>query len=158
MTEALFSGVLQIGIVVSDAEATAERYRHLLGIEGWNINHVDTARGLGANFVLRGRPQPTKAKIAWAMIGNVEIELIEPQDETSTYAEFLRSRGPGVHHIMFDTADYDQCVERFTDGGVTVLGEGELQQSRFHLFDATQELGLICEIASGEALVPDSTL
>ena len=158
MTEPLFSAVLQIGIVVADAEATAERYRQLLGVEGWNINHVDTERGLGANFVLRGMPQPTKAKIAWSMIGDVEIELIEPQDETSTYAEFLRARGPGVHHIMFDTADYDQCVERFTKEGMSVLGQGDLQQTRFHLFEATQDLGLICEIAAGEALVPDSTL
>lgn len=158
MTEPLVSSVVQIGVVVADAVATAQRYRELLGVEGWNINEVDTERGMGTGFVLRGRPQPTKAKFAWAMIGNVEIELIEPLDETSTYAEFLKDRGPGIHHIMFATDGYDRCVEHLVDAGVSVLAEGTLQQTRFHLFNTIADLGLVSEIATGEPLVPDGVV
>ena len=68
----------------------------------------------------------------------------------------MRTRGQGVHHIMFRTPNYEDCARRLTDEGISVLGE--LQETRFHLFDATADLGLIGEIAEGGALVPDSIL
>ena len=70
----------------------------------------------------------------------------------------MRTRGQGVHHIMFRTPNYEDCARRLTDEGISVLGESELQETRFHLFDTTADLGLICEIAEGGALVPDSIL
>ena len=36
-----------------------------------------------------------------------------------------------------------------------ILGSGALQHTRFQLFDTQADLGLICEIAEGEPLVPD---
>jgi hypothetical protein len=41
------------------------------------------------------------------------------------------------------------------DNGVETLASGELQKTRFCLLDTAQALGLICEIADGEPLVPD---
>jgi hypothetical protein len=41
--------------------------------------------------------------------------------------------------------------------GVLTMGSGELQHTRFQLFDTQADLGLICEIAEGEPLTPDRT-
>jgi catechol 2,3-dioxygenase-like lactoylglutathione lyase family enzyme len=155
MTDTLFKQVLQIGIVVRDAEATARRYQELLGLDDWHFNEVDTARGKGADFRRGRRPIAGRALIAWMPMGEVELELIEPRDEDSVYAEFLRDRGPGVHHVMFATPDYDQCIEQLTARGVDRLSAGALQDTRFTLFDTQAELGLICEIADGGPLLPD---
>ena len=38
------------------------------------------------------------------------------------------------------------------------LAGGELQQTRFKLFDTRDSLGLICEIATGGELIPDCAL
>lgn len=157
MSGGSFSHVVQIGIVVRDAEATAHRYRELCGMKGWKVNDVDTDRGVGADFRLRGRPVATKAKIVWARLGDVELELIEPQDSSSVYAEFLRDHGPGVHHVML-AADSETGGRRLAEAGVPVLAEGEIQGGRFRLYDAQQDLGMIIEIAEGETLVPDRTL
>ena len=147
--------VVQIGIVVPDARAAAASYRNLLGVAGWQLNDVDTERGIGADFRLLGRPTTARALIAWTRLGNVELELIEPRDSHSVYATFLSARGPGIHHIMFGSADYGATCERLAAAGVTELASGELQQTQFKLFDAQATLGVICELATGGELVPD---
>jgi methylmalonyl-CoA/ethylmalonyl-CoA epimerase len=155
MSQPLFDNVVQIGIVVADADTAVRAYGDLLGLRDWNINYVDTENGRGSNFHTQGKPIAASAKIAWAQIGNVELELIEPRDDDSVYARFLRERGPGVHHVMFATPDYDECVDRMAARGIASLGSGELQQTRFRMFDTAQSLGVICEISAGESLVPD---
>jgi 4-hydroxyphenylpyruvate dioxygenase-like putative hemolysin len=157
MSKPLFNQVVQIGIVVDDAAATVCRYRELLGFDDWRFNEVDTVNGKGVNFRRGEHPVDARALIAWMPLGNVELELIEPRDETSVYAEFLRDKGPGIHHVMFVTPDYDHCVSQMTARGVSKLGSGELQDTRFQLFDTQAELGIICEIAAGEPLIPDLT-
>ncbi len=155
MNKALFNQVVQIGIVVRDAEATARRYRDLLALDDWRFNEVDTVNGKGSNFRTGEQAIAARALIAWMPLGNVELELIEPRDETSVYAKFLREQGPGIHHVMFATPDYDHCVSHMASHGISTVGSGALQDTRFHLFDTQADLGLICEIAEGEPLVPD---
>ena len=157
-SEALFSSVVQIGIVVSDVNKAIEGYRDLLHIERWNINHVDTAIGKGGNFHKNGKSIQAKAKIAWVNFGNLELELIEPQDQHSLYSDFLREHGPGIHHVMFGASDYEKCLEHMDKQNVAAIGGGELQGTRFQMFDTQELLGLICEIADGDPLVPDQSL
>jgi len=37
--------------------------------------------------------------------GGIEFELIEPIDDESFVAKFLRERGPGLHHITLEVED-----------------------------------------------------
>jgi hypothetical protein len=157
-SQELFSNVIQIGIVVSDVNKAMEGYRDLLHIKKWNINHVDTAIGKGVDFHKNGKPIEARAKIAWANIGDVELELIEPQDRDSLYAEFLREHGPGIHHVMLGTPDYDGCLDHMKKQNVATIGGGALQSTRFQMFDTQRLLGFICEIADGDPLVPDHSL
>ena len=155
MSQPLFNDVIQIGVVVDDVDASVAKYRELLGLQDWHINYVDTAIGKGNNFRKGHTPIVARAKIAWINIGNVELEIIEPQDEESVYAHFLRDKGPGIHHVMFATSDYDKCSAKMARNNVGVIGSGELQQTRFQMFDTEKDLGLICEIAEGKSLVPN---
>lgn len=156
--EALFDSVIQIGIVVPDVDKAIESYRDLLQVRKWNINQVDTVTGKGGNFHKNGKPIQAKVKIAWANIGNVELELIEPQDQHSLYADFLRERGPGIHHVMLGTSNYATCLKHMNSQKIAAIGGGELQGTRFQMFDTQELLGFICEIAEGDPLVPDQTL
>ena len=158
MTNAVFNNILQIGVVVHSVDDTVEKYRTLLGLQDWHINFVDTEKGIGRNFKNRGRDIKRKTKIAWIKIGNVELELIEPQDEESDHAEFLREHGPGIHHVMFGNNDYDATLSHMLSQGYQVVSEGELQGARIHVFDTLEDLGLLCEIAEGETLEPDYTV
>lgn len=156
MSDKAFTQIVQIGIIVKNAKAAADNFRDLLGIGNWHYNRVDTKGGIGKNFHAHNRPIEAKANIAWTNLGMVEIELIEPFDEDSVYAEHLREHGPGLHHIMFETDDYAQSRSHLVENGVAEIASGDLQKTRFALFDMREQLGLICEIAEGGALVPDS--
>lgn len=158
MSQPLFDQILQIGIVVTDVDLTVASYRELLGLHEWHINYVDTDGGKGKNFRNGKSSIAAKAKIAWISLGSVELEIIEPQDDASVYSQFLKERGPGIHHVMFATPDYEGCAQEMAANNVPVLGSGELQQTRFQMFDTQESLGLICEIAEGKELVPDESL
>lgn len=153
--EALFSNVVQIGIVVSDLDRTIEAYGNLVQLKAWNFNQVDTSIGKGSNFHNRGNPIGARAKIAWVSLGNVELELIEPLDQDSPYAEFLKEKGQGIHHIMLSTSSFRAAKEHMSDKNIGVIGGGELQDTQFLMFDTHDLLGFICEVAQGGPLVPD---
>jgi 4-hydroxyphenylpyruvate dioxygenase-like putative hemolysin len=155
MGRARVDQVLQIGIIVRDAKEAAGRYQELLGIGQWNFNEVDTELGLGRHFRTADGPVNVKALIAWTTLGSVELELIEPRDRDSIYARFLREQGPGIHHLMFSTPNFDDTSEALQDAGLAMAVAGEFQETRFQLLDGREELGLILEIATGGPLVPD---
>ena len=157
MSETKVNGVVQIGILVRNADEAVRQYSKLLGINDWNINFVDTDRGKGRNFRTGEDDVAVKAKIAWTTIGGIELELIEPQDTTSLYAQHLESHGPGVHHLMFSTDDYDRTVKSLSGHGIDKIQSGELQATRFQLFDTRNTLGFISELAEGDPLVPDES-
>jgi 4-hydroxyphenylpyruvate dioxygenase-like putative hemolysin len=150
--------VVQIGIVVANVQNAVREYGRLLGIRKWHINHVDTSNGIGRNFRTADGDIPVKATIAWTEVGDLEIELIEPHDDTSPYATYLRESGPGVHHIMLATNDYDADVSSLEERGVPTLLSGELQTTAFRLFDSRDSLGTIIELAHGGALIPEETV
>ena len=156
MSQAVFDNIVQIGMVVSNVDEAVSKYREFLDVR-WNINYVDTVNGKGSHFHKQGVPIEARAKIAWTNIGEVELELIEPQDEHSVYAEFLRDKGPGIHHVMFSTPDYDKCIEHMMTNNIAAIGGGELQNTRFQMFDTQKILGVICEIADGDPLIPDES-
>jgi len=156
MSEPYVNAVIQVGIVVRSADEAVHHYSNLLGIDDWNINYVDTDTGKGRNFRVGGENVSVKAKIAWTNVGDIELELIEPQDDNSIYANYLRSNGPGVHHLMFGTSDYQNTVDNMRQNGVKNIASGELQKTRFQLFDTIDMLGTISEFAEGDALTPDT--
>lgn len=151
-----FPGIVQIGIVVRDLDDAVARYGFLLGWKDWNFNAVDTQAGKGRRFTFGGAPIEARARIAWMEVGAIEIELIEPRDEDSVYAEFLRDRGPGLHHVMLATEDYRASLADFEQEGYAVVASGELQQTRFALVDTVADLGMLIELAEGGPLVPDN--
>ncbi len=54
---------------------------------------------------------------------NTQIELIEPYDETSPIAGFLKKNpAGGQHHVCFEVPDIEAAVAHLTANGATVLG------------------------------------
>lgn len=111
-----------------------------------------------SNFHKESKPIAVKAKIAWINCGNVELEMSEPQDEESVYRQFLREKGPSIHHVMFATPNHDNCAERMAANDIAVLGSGELQHTRLQMFDTEKSLGLNCEKAESGPLLPDDSV
>jgi methylmalonyl-CoA/ethylmalonyl-CoA epimerase len=55
------------------------------------------------------------------MLGETQLEIIQPLAEESPHREFLETRGEGIQHIMVTVDDIEKEIKRLTDKGCTVL-------------------------------------
>lgn len=94
-----------ISIAVSNLDEGLKIYENLLGIKA---SHVETVADQGI-------------KAAMIVVGNVEIELIEPISPDSAVAKFLEKKGEGVHHICFEVDDVDKELESLAARGVDLI-------------------------------------
>ena len=118
MKKPIFTKLLQVGFVVKDAEAIAKNYAEKYGIGPWDYY----GPGMLSDITMYGKPADFDIKVACGFIGDVEIELIEPIDDKSMYAEFLQNHGEGLHHLAFETANgHAETLNFFAENGIEML-------------------------------------
>ena len=138
-----FTNVLQVGMVVKDCYATMKTYSDKYGIGPWVV--YDFTPDKVQDMQVRGKPQKYAMRLAMATVGNVELELIEPLDDKSDYAKFLKEKGEGVHHLGVEVEDPEQAVELFQAKGVGVLQAGRWYGSSYTYFETQPDLATIIE-------------
>ncbi len=94
------------------------------------------------------RPAEYAMRMAITSWGPMEIELIQPLDDRSIYAQSLRSNGgkPHVHHLHCTAADYDAALAEFRGRGHRALMSGGFRGARFSYLSTADELGTILEV------------
>ncbi len=146
MVRPSYTNIIQAGVIVDDVEKAVKAYADVYGMGPWYIYNVDST--VGKNMAVRGKVVGWGGKIARGVIGNVEIELIEPIDDKSIHYEYLKKYGPGIHHLMFTTDDFDRTVEWMKERGIEMVSSGELPGGiRFAYFATEDELGYVSEYA-----------
>ena len=131
--------VLQVGIVVKNLEEAIEKYNQC-GIGPWKI--LDCGPSNISNLTIRGQQIDYSFRIALTKIGDFNWELIEPLDEKSIYADFLKQHGEGVHHIAFDVDGYNETLTFFESKGIGVQQGGK----GFAYLDSEKLLSCVVEI------------
>lgn len=102
----------QIGIVVNDAEQVMESWSAKFGIGPWTINDRS---GLDA----KGRSW--KARMAFAYMGPLQIELIQCLEGRLFHSRFLEEHGEGIHHLGFYVDDVDGEAAKLVAEGAKIL-------------------------------------
>jgi len=120
-TKPVFTKVLQVGIVVRDLEKSLKTYTEVFGIGPWDLHTMDK-RNL-RDTRLHGKPAEFSMKVAFADLGGVQLELIEPLDE-SIYTEFLRDHGEGIHHIAVASGNYAETIAYLKGQGIEPVMDG----------------------------------
>ena len=138
--------ITQLGIVVRDVYAKVKTYEEFYNIGPWeimdgNVGFEDEAEDL----TVRGKRQDFKVSLAKAMVGDLEIELIQPLDEFSEYADFLRKHGEGIQHISVVT-DAKQFKKEMRSRGVETAMYGHVPGiETFEYFDTIDDIGMMIE-------------
>ncbi len=93
---------------------------------GIAVESIAAARGfyedvLGLPFEGMEEVPDQKVRVAFFRCGEVRIELLEPLSPDSPIAKALESRGPGVHHLAFETEDIDAELARLNEQGVRLV-------------------------------------
>ena len=115
-TESPFSKLIQVGVVVRDMDKTIERLSSL-GIGPFEPKILPPDR----EEWFRDKPLDANLKLSSTMIGEVELELIQPVEGESPHKEFLDSKGEGIQHIACAVSDVEKEVAKLTKQGVSVL-------------------------------------
>ena len=136
--------VVQIGIIVKDVEKTASAYVDVFGIPKPEI--VAISGDAFANTNYRGKPSAAQGKGAFFDLGPVQMELIEPVGAPSTWEEFLRTHGEGIHHIAFKTRDMGEARQFLASKGMETVQHGGWDGGQYAYVDCSKQLGLILEL------------
>jgi methylmalonyl-CoA epimerase len=96
-----------VGIAVADLAQAVQLYQEALGLEPDEILDVPE-RGM---------------RIAFFTLGDVQLELLASAREDSNIANFLKKRGPGLHHLAFRVDDVAASLKRLKERGVPLIDE-----------------------------------
>ncbi|KQY20081.1 methylmalonyl-CoA epimerase [Rhizobium sp. Root482] len=101
--------VNHIALAVPDLGEAVERYRGMLGAS------VSEPEALPEHGV----------RVAFVLLANTKVELLEPIGENSPIAAFLaKNPSGGMHHICYEVADIIAARDSLVAAGGRVLGDG----------------------------------
>jgi len=99
--------ISHIGIAVKSLDMSIPFYRDVLGMEFEGTEVV----------------AEQKVKVAFLVVGESRIELLEATTDDSPVAKFLEKNGEGVHHIAYEVADLSAELARLKADGVRLIDE-----------------------------------
>lgn len=141
--------IIHLGIVVEDLEKAVKIYEESLGIGPWEIQD---AREFFAQMKVNGG-YGLEIRTAMFHGEGYEIELITPTGD-GVYADWLRERGPGLHHVKFETEDNYQTIVSEAEqisGRPPYLKVGWPDGRPLVAYaDLLDEAGLLIEVSGGE--------
>ena len=103
----MFDRIDHIGVVVDDLDATIALYQRELAFE---VSHREVLDDQGVEAVLLD-------------VGENHVELLAPLGADTPVRRFLAARGPGIHHVAYQTADIDAELARLKAAGTTLIDE-----------------------------------
>ena len=136
--------IVQIGIIVTDIEQKARNYAEIFGIPVPKV--VTIADEPISNTQYRGKPSSATGKAAFFDLGAIQMELIEPVGGPSTWEEFLRTHGEGLHHIALRTENMAEAVQLLESKGLEAVQSGAWDGGQYTYIEGTKQLGTILEL------------
>ncbi|HTO21991.1 MAG TPA: VOC family protein [Candidatus Baltobacteraceae bacterium] len=141
--------VMQVGLLVNDIEKTARVYADFLGLPMPKIQVTDVLEKSQAKY--RGSPTPARAKLAFLKVGdNLDLELIEPDHEPSTWREDLDKKGECVHHIAFVVKGMKEKIAALGAENMPLVQSGEYTGGRYAYIDANKDLKVLIELLEND--------
>jgi catechol 2,3-dioxygenase-like lactoylglutathione lyase family enzyme len=140
--------VKQICYVTDDVERTAAFFAGLLGLDP-PTEYAKAADRSVAKAVYRGEENAdVQCKIAIFKLGNIDIEILQPDGRPSAWQELLDKNGPCVHHIAFATTDMERDLANLQADGAEMVQQGDFVDSsgQYAYVDTVPQLGAFIEL------------
>jgi methylmalonyl-CoA/ethylmalonyl-CoA epimerase len=118
----LQNGVTQVCILVPKLEPVVETYYKMFGIGPWHF--YTYAKPFVKQMSYMGRPAEYSSRIALSYFGPTRIELIEPLEGNTVYADFIREHGYGVQHFGLIVDDMKAALAQAEAAGLTMTMDG----------------------------------
>ena len=145
---AVLGDCLQVGVVVKDLDRAMAVLSEALGIGPFRTLDWPPADRPDLERCYHGKPGSFTARMAFAHLGSVELEIIQPLQGDRIWADFLRERGEGIHHLKFNVAELKPFVERLAEHGIGVSqnGAGLRPGTQWAYADVERQVGFSIEL------------
>lgn len=125
----------QVAYVVTDLDAAVRHWADVLGVGPWSVwtMHPDVLN----DMEYAGSPAQFSFRHALAWSGKMQIELVQPLDGPSIFADQLARSGPGLNHVGRLAADHAAESAALVASGYTPLQSarfGASEDGRFAYF------------------------
>ncbi|WP_339289806.1 VOC family protein [Paenibacillus sp. FSL E2-0201] len=148
MSGLLSNFVTQIGILVNDVEKVSTAYAEFFGLKKPEIIVTDTEDIAQTRH--KGLATQARAKLAFFDMGSLQLELIEPDHEPSTWRDYLNEHGEGPHHIAFVVEGMKEKIMLLEGKGFPLQQKGEYTGGRYAYMDTFKELKVIVELLEND--------
>jgi len=126
--------VAQISYAVKDIDKVVEKWSSLYGIGPWTY---------AENGGIDAKGRPWKIRMAFAYLGSLQIELVQPVEGRIFQSRFLDTWGEGLHHIGFYVDDVDAEARSLVAQGARLFIQ---DPGRFAYLDAGGAGGAVFEL------------
>ncbi len=100
-------GIHHVGVAVTDLDEAIATYERLFGAR---VEHRDELATQGV-------------EAAALLVGEGRVELLAPTGEDTPVGRFLARRGPGMHHVAFETDDVETVLRELSEAGAQLIDE-----------------------------------
>ena len=146
--------VCQVGFIVKDIYATKKKWAEFLGVEEPEANLCGEYEIMQTEYM--GAPAPeANSLLAFFDVGpGLQLELIQPNEASSTWRNYLNEHGEGIHHLAFnvDGMRMEQAIENCRDFGMTLEQKGEYADGsgRYAYLSAQKDLKTAIELLEND--------
>lgn len=138
----------QVGFIVKDIEKAKADFAKLFGCEVPPANPCGITEH--SKTVYKGAEAPAaNSKLAFFdLVPGVQLELIEPNEEMSTWREYLNEKGEGIHHIAFNVTDMDSVIKECEAEGMKLVQHGNYDDNsgRYAYLDGGEKYKCVIEL------------
>jgi hypothetical protein len=144
----VFREVVQIGVVVKELDRSIQILSDVFGIGPFRTINWPPADRTNIQRYYHGQPGDFTARMAFTELGPVELELIQPLEGESIWADFLEEHGEGIHHIRFNVFELEPVLEYLAGHGIGVsqMGSGIRPGTAWANFDTECKVGFTIEV------------
>jgi methylmalonyl-CoA/ethylmalonyl-CoA epimerase len=103
----MFARIDHIGIAVTDLDAALVLYERDYEM---TLVHRETVTEQGVEAVLLD-------------VGENHVELLAPLGDDTPVGKFLAKKGPGIHHVAYQTTDIVAELARLTAAGIQLIDQ-----------------------------------
>ena len=123
----------QVAYVIPDLNQAQDWCQCVFGVKHFGTMQAELGSSPDAPFYYRGKPAQASIRIALGDMNGIELELIEPLSEGSLWAEHLKTRGSGLHHICFMVPEFEPAIQHFRSNGFEPVIQGSNKNGGLHV-------------------------
>jgi len=139
--------IIQVGLIVKNVEKTKKKWAEFFGVPVPPT--VEAGEYKVTQTKYKGKPAPkATCQMAFFEAGpNMQMELIQPNKEKSTWRDFLDKHGEGIHHIAFKVEGMDKVISICEGAGLKCVQRGKYGDAsgEYAYLNSKKELKCIIE-------------